>query len=151
MRNAKEACLDHMPSRENTCRTGRRSCGCEWGRDCPHGPSLIGLTAPRATDAGVPADGRGGTAATLPEVSGAGTPRVPTRPGMSDDVKERMKESGVFRDAAEILPQTILLSPRDVSGLSHPGRVESLRETYIGAARGSQSSPTSSWEPSRQK
>ena len=68
---------------------------------------------------------------------------------MPDDVKERMKESGVFRDAAEILPQTILLSPRDVSGLSHPGRDESLRETYIGAAPESQSSPTSSWEPSR--
>ena len=66
-----------------------------------------------------------------------------------DGVMKRMKESGVFRDAAKILPQTVLLSPRGVFGLSHPGRDESLRETYIGAHRGSQSSPTSSWEPSR--
>ena len=42
-----------------------------------------------------------------------------------DGVTKRMKESGVFRDAAKILPQTVLLSPRGVFGLSHPDRNES--------------------------
>ena len=32
----------------------------------------------------------------------------------------------VSRDPVEILPQTILLSPRGVSGISHPGRNESF-------------------------
>ena len=54
--------------------------------------------------------------------------RLPKRPDAKSvpDPKKGLVSVRVSRDPVEILPQTILLSPRGVSGISHPGRNESF-------------------------